>query len=613
MNKIRLINYLLALCPLLLLSCEKEFLNKTPDEDLSIEDVFAQRQYAQQFLTNVYTSIPDEFNMRDNAGRNPFVGATDEMETTWLGGVYQNAMNSGAWNSSDEPGMWRPVWVGIRNANVFLEHVDNIPLSDIFTLEEREHWKGEALFLRAFYHFLSMRCYGPIPIVDSPMPLDTDFNTIRRQPIQDVVDFVVQDCDRAISLLPMRLENPSVDLGRATAAAALALKARVLLYMASPLWNGLTADGVPDPTLANFTDHDGVKLFPQTLNPARWEQAAAAAKACIDEAEAAGYGLFRAADNDPVNNYAELFLQNHNREVLFAKNVFEARLFENQVTPNGMGGTSGSAPTQDLVDAYEMQATGESPIIGYRENGSPIINPASGYVEAGYTSGPHPNLYYRINTRNMYVGRDPRFYASINFNGQYWRTRRIEFWRSGLDGLNRSTTNFTKTGYLMRKGSSPSVNIPQGIFNTKTWIFFRLGEQYLNYAEARNESLGAPDQEVYEYVNRIRERAGMPALPEGLSKEEMRERIRHERRIELAFETHRYFDLHRWRLAEIIDNAEVHGLNYQAPGPNSFTSDAFYQRQVIEKRVFESPKHYFWPIPQPEIQRNPGLVQNPGW
>src|SRR5690606_36703680 len=234
--------------------------------------------------------------------------------------------------------------------------------------------------------------------------------------------------------------------------------------------NALRADGTPDPELAGFADAEGVRLFPQTLDPDRWQRAAEAAKACIDQAEAAGYGLFRVADDDPVSNYAELFLQNHNREVLFAKNTLEARLFENQVTPNGMGGTSGSAPTQDLVDAYEMQATGEKPILGYHPDGSPIINPASGYVEEGYTAGPHPKLYYRINTLNMYVGRDPRFYASINFNGQYWRTRRIEFWRSGLDGFNRSTTNFTKTGYLMRKGSSPSVNIPQGIFNNKTWI-----------------------------------------------------------------------------------------------------------------------------------------------
>jgi SusD family. len=612
MNKYRII-YLSVLL-LVLGACKKDFLDKTPDEDLGIEDVFANRALAMQYLTNVYSHVPEECDMRDIAvGSNPFVGAADEVESTWsASAVYQNYMNIGSWSASDNPGLWAPFWRGIRKTNIFLENVDRIPISDLFTEANREQWRGEVYFLRAFYHFLLLRLFGPIPTVDKTLPFDTDFSQIKRQPVQQVVNFIVQDCEQAALLLKYQVADKSVDAGRATAAAALALKARVLLYMASPLWNALKADGqTRDMDLANFTDGDGDHLFPQQVNPNRWRIAADAAKQCIDQCEAAGYGLYYSADNDPMNSYAQLFLENHNKEVLWAKNTFKAQFPENQASPNGMGGTSGTAPIQELVDEYEMQATGMQPILGYNSDGTPIINAASGYVEAGYAAAAHPQLYYRINTRNMYVGRDPRFYASINFNGQYWRTRRIDFSRQGTDGADRSATNFTKTGYLMRKMSSPAVNIPQGIFDNKTWIFFRLGEQYLNYAEALNEAEG-PVADVYKYVNLIRTRAGMPNLPTGLNQDEMRERIRHERRIELAFETHRYFDTHRWRISEITQNMEIHGLNYLAP-VSGWTANAFYERKAIEKRVFVSPRHYFWPIPLTDIVKNPQLVQNPGW
>ena len=162
----------------------------------------------------------------------------------------------------------------------------------------------------------------------------------------------------------------------------------------------------------------------------------------------------------------------------------------------------------------------------------------------------------------------------------------------------------------MRKMVNPTSDIPQNRFSLNTWVEFRLGEQYLNYAEALNEANG-PVADVYKYVNAIRERSGMPALPSGLSKEQMRERIRHERRIELAFESHRYFDTRRWKIAASIDNKPIHGMNIQAG--TSLQDNAFYTRTVIERRVFVAPKHYLWPMQIGEIERNNNLVQNPGW
>lgn len=609
MNKNILLLLLLVVNLVLLYSCTSDFLDKTPDEDLSIEMVFSERRFAEQFLTNIYSDLPVENDMRNDVGRNPFTGASDEMEMTWLD-VYSNFINSGAWNSSDERGMWHPNWIGIRKANIFIENVDNVPLSENLTLEDREHWKGEALFLRAFYHFMLLRLYGPIPIMDYVVSMNEDYTTFKRVPIEKCVEFIVNDCDNAASLLPARLENPATSAGRATKAAVLALKSRVLLYMASPLWNALNADGSVDNELKDFVDKDQAHLFPQVPDPERWEIAAKAAKECIDEVEAAGYGLYKSIDEDPVSSYQNLFLEHFNQEVLFALNAWQSQNFERQVTPRGMGGYSGASPIQELIDAYEMQSTGMKPIIGYNEDGTPIINPGSGYVETGFTPTKHPKEYYLENTYNMYVGRDPRFYASINFSGAYWRIRRIEFWRTGLDGVGAGNTDYTKTGYLIKKYAGPSVRIAAGIWDTKTWIFFRLGEIYLNYAEALNESRG-PVEDVYKYVNAIRERAGMPDLPEGLSTEEMRERIRNERRIELAFETHRYFDIRRWRIAEDVLKGDIHGLNIQEG--LSLTGPVFFQRKVVENRVFETPKHYFWPFPHTEITNNPNLVQNPGW
>lgn len=581
-------------------SCNKEFLEKRPDEDLSIDDVFAEVSYAESFLTSVYSNLPEEMNFNNNWGNNPFIGASDEMEMPYTD-VFSRFMNNGSWSADNT---MREIWErsarGIRKANIFLENIDRTPMTSRVGGEQlKARWKGEALFLRGFFHFLLARVYGPIPIMDRSYQTDEDFTKIRRAPLEQVVDFIVAQCDTAAGLLTMTVgEN---DLGRATTAAALALKARVLLYMASPLWNG-------NPDYVGFTDKEGTLLFPQTYDATRWETAMRAAKDCIDQLEMAGYGLYYAPSGDPVDNYQRLFIENHNKEIIFVRNMGNFGQIEQVSAPNGMGGWSGNAPTQELVDAYQM-SNGESPILGYRDDLTPITNPLSGYQESGYTDVGHPKGYHPSNIHMRYVGREPRFYASINYNEAVWRGRRIEFMRLGRDGI-KGGPDYTPTGYLMKKHLDPQVDVPQGRYSLKTWIFFRLGEQYLNYAEALNEAVG-PVDDVYTYVNAIRARAGLPGLKEGLTRDEMRERIRHERRIELAFETHRYFDCHRWKIAHITDAGKITGMDINQGEFNR--DDRFYRRTLIETRVFESPKHYLWPIPLYDILRNQNLVQNPGW
>lgn len=580
-------------------SC-KDYLDKVPDEDLTLEDVFAQRQYAERFLTSAYFTLHEEISFNDWWGRNPFVGASDEMEITWTY-PFAHVMTSGAWSPQNiEENIWRFDWEGMRKINLFLENIDKTPMSE----SDKNIWKGEAYFLRAFFHFFQVRLHGPIPIMDRSIVLSDNFSEIKRKPYQEVVDFIVADCDRAINLLPPSyIAGATQDLtklGRPTRSSAAALKSRMLIYSASPLWNG-------NPDLVNFKDQDGVSLFPQA-DANKWNIAALAAKEAIDKAEAAGYGLYKSADNDPLKSYQEVFTMRWNKEILFARNIGTWDHQERATSPNGMGGWSGYCPTQELVDAYQMQ-DGSTPITGYTNDGQPIINPTSGYQETGYATASHSKGYHLDRIRNMYVGREPRFYAAINYSGAMWRGRRIEFWNSGLDGRSRSAVDHSVTGYLMKKFSEESVRIPQGIFTQKTWVYFRLAEIYLNYAEALNEAQG-PQADVYKYVNAIRSRAGLPDLPTGLTKEAMRERIRHERRIELAFETHRYFDTRRWLIAEQTDNKRFYRMSVDKG--THLQDDDFYVRSFLKTRVFAK-KHYLWPVPQVEINKTPSIIQNPGW
>ncbi|MFB2119395.1 RagB/SusD family nutrient uptake outer membrane protein [Parapedobacter sp. 2B3] len=577
-------------------SCEKDYLDKTPDEDLSLDDVFANRNYTEQFLNNIYSNLPEEGSFNENWARNPFVCAADEMKITWTYPFAQQ-MNAGAWNPVNTPtNIWDASYQGVRKANLFLERIDGAS----FDANLKQRWKGEAYFLRAFYHFWLLRTYGPIPLLDVSVSTDADFKQFVRRPIGECVDFIAADCDKAAELLQLRLTTDMY--GHATAAAALALKSRLLLYAASPLWNG-NAD------YAKMQNPDGTQLIPATYDESKWQAAATAAQAAITAASGAGYKLFKDPSGNPVLNYQNVFLETWNDEVLFARNQGNWDFLERLTTPTSLGGWSGYCPTQGLVDAYEMR-NGERPILGYNADGSPIINAASGYVESGYATEDGPSGTWLAGQRNMYVNRDPRFYASINYNGQVWRETTLRFYLTGADGKGKGGPDFSVSGYTMKKMSGPTVNIPQGRWIPNTWIFFRLGELYLNLAEAMNEAQG-PVAQVYEYVNAIRDRSGMPALPADLSKDEMRERIRHERRVEFAFETHRYFDTHRWKIAEQTDNGQVYGMNINAG--TSLQDDSYYQRIVIDNRVFIAPKHYLWPMPQNERDINPDLVQNEGW
>jgi hypothetical protein len=601
MRKYKILIYvcLVALSTISFMACD-DFLDKTPDEDMTVEEIFTNAIWTRNFLSHVYSWIPTETNFADDGGlwRSPFVGGCDEMEIAY-GGAYAHEINSGAWNSSNvtRVPIWNETYQAGRKVNQFLRYVDRVPT----TQSQINTWRGEAYYLRAYFHFLSFRAYGPIILLDHVLNFDDDLLSYKRRPIDECVNFIVKDLDRAAELLTDRVSQE--ETGRVTRVAALALKSRVLLYAASPLYNGNT-------DLVDFKDSTGLQFFNQTYDNEKWKLAADAALQCIQVAEAAGYGLYRSDSNDPVLNYQELFLKNWNKEVLFAKNLDRYAHHFRCADPISLSGFSIFNPTQEMVDAYEME-DGSTPILGYEADGlTPIVNPASGYIETGYATTARTGRW-PANVRNMFTNREPRFYASINFPGQRWKNKTLELWSDGIDGRKRAGSDYCKTGYLMKKIMNEKnrwapIQVEQNI-----WIISRMAEIYLNYAEALNEYAG-PTTEVYNYVNAVRNRSGLPDLAAGLTKEQMRDRIKHERRIELAFETHRFFDVRRWKDAEISEAKPVHSLNIFA-GTN-LTDDNFYKRIKVENRVFEAPKHYFFPIQQNEIDKNVrNLMQNPGW
>ncbi len=583
----------------LLMSCD-QYLDKGPDEDLTVEDIFTSPIWTRNFLAHVYSWLPNETNFADDGGlwRSPFVGGSDEMEIAY-GGAFSHEINSGAWNSSNitRVPIWNETYQALRRVNTFLENVDNVPTSRT----QIETWKGEGYFLRAYFHFLSFRAYGPIILLDHTIDSDDDLLAYNRRPIEESVDFILEDLDRAIDLLPA--VSAQEEVGRATSVAAMALKSRILLYAASPLYNGNTA-------LEAFRDSTGLQMFPQTYEADKWKLAADAARLTIQTAESAGYGLYRSASDNPVANYSEIFINNWNKEILFARNVDRYGHHFRCADPISLSGFSIFNPTQEMVDAYQME-DGSTPITGYTNNGlTPIINPQSGYVESGYVETAREGRW-PAGVRNMFVNREPRFYASINFPGQRWKNHNLAVWYEGVDGRRNAGSDYCKTGYLMRKAMNERNRWNPWQVEQNTWIMLRMAEMYLNYAEALNEFSG-PTAEVYEHVNMIRDRSGLPDLEPGLSKEEMRARIKHERRIELAFETHRFFDVRRWKDAEISENKPIHSLNIFEGA--HLQDNSFYQRIRVEQRIFTAPKHYFFPVEQNEVDKNVrSLIQNPGW
>jgi hypothetical protein len=525
-------------------------------------------------INSIYTDIPEGYLEIDGA-----MGASssDESEHTLETSGVQK-FNNGSWNSVDNPdNLWGQLYRGIRKANLFLENSDNIDL-DQYKLDpspssqqvyknrlaEIERWKSEARFLRAYFYFELVKRYGGVPLFAEAASLDINTAEVQRNSLQECIDFIVSESEAAATGLP--LNYPNQDLGRATKGAALALKSRMLLYAASELFNNDSwAGGYSKPELISL---DGSR-------DEKWKAAADAAKEVID-LSGSGYSLH--------NNYRSLFITNSFSypEVIFTRRNSSSNGFEQENYPVGYDlGKGNTTPSQNLVDSYEV-LTNENKAIPFDWD-----NPQ--------------------HASNPYSKRDPRLNLTVIFNNSYYKGRNVQLYEGGLDG--EGVVNASKTGYYLKKYSYEYLNLLQGQRSVKSWHIFRLSEIFLSYAEALNEyNPGNPD--IATYVNMVRQRAGvkMPAIPSGFSQGEMRERIIHERRVELAFEGYRRWDLRRWMLAEEYLSLPLRGVDIVRTDDGGF----IYTPIIVENRVFEA-RMYLYPIPLGETLISEKIIQNPGW
>lgn len=593
-----------------LASCDK-FLDRQPDDALTEEKVFAKRATTEQYLYNVYSYIPREWDAGDKQGWLP---ASDECAFSISRDFTK--MTNGSWSPADIPYQktvgWKPFYRGIREATYFMGKVDLCPE---LRPEEIEQYKAEARFLRAFYYYELMRMHGPVVLIGEEVldPSDETFS-MPRSTWAECVRYVCKELEDVSKILPAQQDE--LWYGKPTAGAALAIKSIVALLDASQLFNPNPAIG---PALyGSVKNQDGTSLFSSTYDVVKWETAAKAAKAVIDCN--GGYELYQVRDADgdidPIASLQGVHTVRWNTELIFARTINSTWWFQHTV-PKGQNTYGVFAATQQQVDAFAM-SNGRYPLI--QSDNTPISDPASGYQEEGFRNFTNPmNLQNpTVRTYQMYCDREPRFYTNITWNGMGYpyksARKKVEFYFGSASGPFNSF-DYAATGYLIRKICKNDMDPENSKWDGQlTWSIVRLAEIYLNYVEALNE-YDPGNSDILEYLNRVRTRAGVPNIetsyPEAVGNQAlMRELIRRERRVELCFEARRFFDTRRWQIAEKTDGGSIYGMNIYATDDTE--GGDYWKRSVVQKRVFEK-KHYLYPIAQTEIEKNKVLVQNFGW
>ena len=641
MNKLKLFGLALVTSAAVFTSCS-DYLEVKLDEQLTLDEVFSKRTSTLNYLRHIYSYLPYEaqfqmensiINGRDADGAS--VAMSDESHFSWtmwvphlnfVTGDYGPTTNN--WNN------WPAMYTGIEQAGIFMENIDRCPE---FSAEERKVAKAEARFLRAYCYFQLFRRFGPVFIWGDQRSQQTVRpESIDRNTVDENLEFMISEIDKAIEDLPLTIENGVQMDGRLTKGAAMAAKARILLYAASPLYNGC------DLYKGKLMNKDGKYLFPQTPDPEKWTAAAKAAKAVIDLNM---YSLYEDnSESDPflkaIKSYQGVQFEPWNSEIIWgywprcAPNSANAGLYiaymnKARYCPTGIvrQGCSGYCPSLKLFDTYPMAESGRYPVTGYDANGDPIVDPESGYVNTGFTKDwEHPiegSEFGGVEAHNSCIGRDARFYASILANGFYWvnaftaqGTKMIvTFHSTGTSPYTNLTADNSKVGLLWRRFLDTGNDYQNDQWGTSFWFYYRLAEIYLNYAEACNEMPARNEAEALKYVNLIRERAGLNKLEEAYPEVRgnqalLRELLRKERMVELAFEGHRYYDCRRWMIAEKEWNYQPKTLNVLA---NTYENSWERTNNVWNRSMVFEPKHYFMPINQAQLNEMVNLTQNYGW
>ena len=587
------------------------FLDQEPDDLITEEMVFNDIVKTNGWLANIYNYLPDPYmgwNMK--YGLNTLVDDV-QIPLEWSGfGWWTASAMKGNWSAtSNYFDLWGDVYKAVRAAYIFLEKVK--PLGAEQTEEDVAYMKLQARFLIAYYYSELLEFYGAFPLVTRYYGIDSTYEELmlERTPFETIVEWLDEELFELSKELPLKHQNVSEDFGRATKGMALAVRAHVHMLAASPLFNG-------NKLYADVKNSDGTPLFPQNYDKDKWKRAADAIKDLLDLGV---YSLYKQYNEDgtldPFLSYMNLHfaLGDANPELIFVNNNCNYAEADQNMAPHGYGDGNGAyGATQNLVDAF------------FTRNGLPIDKDPS-YEAKGYStedihypntswvrsnSRDVPGLVTEAGTPNMYCNREPRFYVSILWHGE-WSSQMGGFVNFLYGGPNGGPSyDSPQCGYLMRKRQHPqSTEIGNQNHPYRPGIIFRLGEFYLSYAEALNEFYGeSQQQEVLKYLNAIRERAGIPAYEGSYTQAEMRNMIRLERRIELLDEGKRYTDLRRWMLSKEVFSKPIKGLNVKSTTPEQF----FFQTRTFMIRSFED-RNYLWPIRQTYIDNNPKLVQNYGF
>jgi starch-binding outer membrane protein, SusD/RagB family len=610
-----IINTLLVVLLIAGASCS-DFLDKKPDNILTMQMVFDDKVRTEDWLAGVYAGIPDPYwGFTRDICYDPL---SDDMNPSYRWaqfGWWVVYRQQGDWTPFNvEPNFWNEMPKRIRAAFIFLENVKANPAQEV-SEESVERMKLEARFLIAYYYWLMTEMYGVVPLnlEITPNNATPEQMYLGQNPFDKTIDWIDAELlDLSTKLPASYLQTDASMYGRATSIMCLAVRARMLLFAASPLVNG-------NPDYVGFVNDKGEELYNGTYSAAKWTRATDACRLLIEKAHEAGHKLYYEYNTDgsidPFLSYQNMMFRKEpdgNMEMLFVRPSAETWEYDRHTQARSSGGNGGLGITQSLVDAFFMK------------NGLPIDDPASEYTENGFSAGNETrNTKWNENggigrvtaagTYNMYTNREPRFYISVQYNGSWIKrdNRPTNFLLNQPDG--GPTWDAPQNGYLLRKKVHPDHNPKTGIRPYRPGILYRLGEAYLNYAEALNESdPGNPD--IATYVNLIRERAGIPPLAGGLTQDQMREAIRRERRVELNNEGIRYSDIRRWKIGEQVLNADFTGMNFNGTVASDDVNNpnAYFKRTVYQRRVFTK-KNYWFPVPQSEIDKNPNLKQNPFW
>ena len=614
-------------------SCKKA-LDMAPDGKLSLDDVFADNEKVRAFLNSCYSNMPGKGARYFFWSRGPVVWSDEawdtdaESESGLMAGRMYNgnasADNHPAVNVSTEAGngnYWARYWSAIRNCTIFIQRIDAVTVS---TPADKSRWKAEAHLLRAYYYSELLKWYGAVlPIEREAYDFDADFSTTKKESYYDVVKFVMEDCDAALASpeLPWRITSAG-EAGRVQKALAEAIKSKMILFAASPLNNAGQnywdeAYQVNKTSLANLKAN-GYELYNQVNFPQVY---------LSDDA-------FLGPDkNVKTALFNEYFTQNMaysatpaDRETIFQSREGQGNTWDIDGIGAQDGYKSGTCPSQELVDAFETA------------DGQPILNLANPYLDEQHTEPNYNPQNTQYDPNDPYKNRDPRFYASIYYNGSKRKARwnfaevpasfenypapqgnRTRIVATYVDepqtGIHPTTRRATRTGYFERKFLHPTSGNDNTVAGAN-FKLFRLGEIILNFAEAAAEA--GKLEEATDAVNEIRARVSMPLIAKGLPKEQLILRIRNERRVELALEENRYFDVRRWTLPTGDLAKTDQWITAMEITRNTNGSFSYKRRPVRPTERKNYTNKFLWlPIPLNEANRLLAITgvnwQNNGW